>query len=246
MVADLHCHNGMELIYVRSGSLAHVVEGRRYSIAPNDLVVVHPSSYHYLEQLSDEPYERYNIIFDPRVLPVDISAIPRDLEVVTLKSGSIAAELFAKMDYYCSRLDSGTFSVLLSQLLGELFINLQLDTGEKRREDTSVYPVVAEALAYINEHLFTIKDVEEVAEALYISPSYLFCLFRNTLHQTPKRYIRDKRLLAAQRRLRRGMSPTAACKECGFKEYATFFRSYKAFFGYPPSQEQGSLDTTPL
>jgi len=238
MVAELHCHNGMELIYVCSGTMAHVIEGRRYLVKPGDLMVVHPSTYHYLEQLSDEPYERYVIIFDPQEHSIDVSGIPRDLEVVSLKSGSIAAELFQKMDYYCNRLDEKTFSMLLCQLLGELFINLRLDTGERKGEDGSLYPVLAEALAYINEHLFTITGVEEVADALYISPSYLYRLFREALHRSPKRYIRDKRLLAAQRRIRRGMSPTVACKECGFKEYATFFRSYQAFFGHAPSQDR--------
>ena len=241
MLADLHCHNGIELIYVRSGKLAHVVEGRMYILTPGDLAVVHPSKYHYLEQLSSDPYERYIIQFDPQLHSIDTSFLPKEMEVVRLKDGSVAAELFSKMDYYCDRLDGKLFTTLLERMLEELFVNLQLISGERRQEEGVLSPVLRRALSYINEHLFTITDVEEVAAALYVSSSYLFRLFRTSLHQSPKKYIRDKRLLAAQRKIRRGMNPTAACQACGFKEYATFFRSYKAFFGYPPSQETTSL-----
>ena len=238
MLADLHCHNGMELLYVLSGNMAHVAEGRCYQVSSGDLVLAHPSQYHYLEQLSNEPYERYNIIFDPQLHGIDISLIPKELEVIHLKSGSVAASLFGKMDYYFEQVDNATFSVLLHQMLVELMINLRLISHQRKREASAISPVLKAALDYINGNLYTVSGVEEVANALYISPSYLFRLFRESLHQSPKRYIRDKRLLAAQRRIRRGMTPTAACKECGFKEYATFFRSYTAFFGHSPSQDK--------
>ena len=238
ILADLHAHNGMELIYVLSGKLAHVVEGRRYLVAPGDLVVVHPSKYHYLEQLSADPYERYIIQFDPQLHNIDISFLPKEMEVVHLKVGSVAAELFAKLDTYCDRLDGRIFATLVERMLEELFVNLHLISGAQKQEEGAFSPILRKALAYINENLYTIADVEEVAAALYVSSSYLFRLFRTSLHQTPKKYIREKRLLAAQRKIRRGVNPTVACKECGFKEYATFFRSYCGFFGHAPSQDR--------
>lgn len=234
-LTDLHCHNGMELLYVVSGDMLHVVEGRRYRVGPGDLILVHPSKYHYLEQLFDEPYERYNIYFDPQLHNVDISALPKELEVVCLHDVPYAQELFEKMDYYQKELDGSVFYEMFLQMLKELFVNLQLAASAKKQEEASLSPILKKALEYINDNLFTIADVDEVAGALFISSSYLFHLFRNSLHQTPKKYITDKRLLAAQRRIRRGMNPTSVYKECGFKEYATFFRSYSAFFGHPPS-----------
>lgn len=238
MLADLHCHNGMELIYIRSGSMMHVVEGRRYLLNPGDLVLVLPSRYHYLEQLSDEPYERYNIIFDPQLHNIDVSSVPTDMEVVHLEEGSVPSGLFAKMDLYYDRLEETVFSQLLRHMLEELLVNLLMIGDAPRREQDDFSPILQKALAYVNQNLFTIENVDEIARALFISPSYLFQLFRSSLHQTPMRYIRDKRLLAAQRRIRRGMSPTVACKECGFKEYASFFRSYQTFFGHAPSRDR--------
>ena len=237
MYAALHCHNYFELIYLVSGDIVHVVEGRKYRLRPGDLVLVKPSTYHYLQILSGETYERYKVHFDPKYHGVEAANhIPREMEVVNISQNATLVNLFEKMDMY-SKVDEENFDTLMRLLLNELFLHLQLFPLEQQKEDT-LSPILTKALEYINENLFTIADVNEVAEALFISESYLFRLFRTSLRQSPKKYIRDKRLLAAQRRIRRGMTPTAACKECGFKEYATFFRSYTAFFGHSPSQDK--------
>lgn len=234
---DLHCHNGIELLYVVSGEMYHIVEGRKYRLGPGDLALVHPSKFHYLEQLSEGPYERYNMHFDPQLHKVDVSALPKGMEVVNLTKVPFASQLFEKMDYYQKELDGKTFETMLLQMLNELFINLRLSTDAQKQEEASMPLILIRALDYINENLYTITDVDEVADALFISSSYLFHLFRDSLHQTPKKYITDKRLLAAQRRIRRGMNPTTVYKECGFKEYATFYRNYNAFFGHSPSHD---------
>ena len=61
---QLHCHNRFELLYITSGELEHVVEDRKYRVKAGDLILVRPSMYHYLEQCSDVPYMRYDILFD--------------------------------------------------------------------------------------------------------------------------------------------------------------------------------------
>ena len=238
MLAALHCHNKFELLYVVSGDMTHVVEGRKYRIKAGDLILVHPSKYHYLERLSAEPYERYNILFDPQLHRVDISAVSEEMDVVSLRGNPMVEDLFPKMEYYRKALETAEFEELLLHMVEELFINLRIASYAPRQEEGSLSPILMKALAYINENLFTVTGVDEVAKALYISPSYLFYLFRKSMHQTPKKYILDKRLLAAQRMLRSGMSPTAVYKECGFKEYTTFFRGYSAFFGHAPSKER--------
>ena len=240
-LTDLHCHSLFELIYVVSGDLSHVVEGRKYRLKKGDLVLVRPSQYHYLQITSDAPYERYNFHFDPVLHGIESALqIPETVEVISLSNNAIATELFSKLDFYRTKADKQTFETVFKLLLNELFLNLRVSENMIERKETILSPVLTKALAYINENLFTIMDVEEVARAQFISPSYLFYLFRSTLHQTPKRYINDKRLLAAQRRICAGEKPTAVCKECGFKEYTTFYRSYCSFFGHSPSQDCGA------
>jgi len=237
MYADLHCHNYFELIYVVTGDLAHVIEGRKYILHTDDLVLVQPSRYHYLQLLSDVQYERYNILFDPiRHGISESSELPKDLEVVNLSGNNMLKELFSKMDFYAEA-DEEDFERLLTLLLRELCMHLRIFSNESQRRDTVISQMLNKALEYISANLFTIKNVDEVAQELFISSSYLYRLFNTLLHQSPKKYIQEKRLLAAQRMIRAGGKPTEVSRECGFKEYTTFFRSYSAFFGHSPSDD---------
>lgn len=237
MFADLHCHNYFELIYVVSGDLEHVIEDRKYLMRSGSLALVQPSKHHYLQILSDEPYERYNILFDPHMHGISAAELlPQGMEVVDLSGNSILSGLFPKMDFY-AQTDKESFEALLKLLLNELFWNLSLFPQGPAQKETVISPLLTQALDYINSNLSTIENVDEVAQALFVSTSYLYRLFRSSLHQSPKKYIRDKRLLAAQRLLHQGVKPVVACRECGFREYTTFFRSYCAFFGHSPSEE---------
>ena len=115
--AALHCHNYFELIYVVSGDVAHVVEDRKYVLHAGDLALVQPSKYHYLQILSDTPYERYNILFDPEQhgIPAALQ-LPQELDVVNLSGNSILSDLFTKMDFY-AQADPAEFRDLLRLLL---------------------------------------------------------------------------------------------------------------------------------
>ncbi len=234
---DLHCHNRFELLYLINGNMQHGVEDRKYLIKGGDLVLVHPSTYHYLERLSEEPYERYNILFTPEKIGIDTSQLSTDMEVISLLNNPIAQGLFEKLEYYHKNLEPDAFSKILEHTLYELFLNLQVFSDTKRREKTFLSPILTRALNYINENLFTIIDIDEIARALYISPSYLFYLFRKSLHQTPKKYIMEKRLLSVQRKIYDGNKPTKIYRECGFGDYTTFFRCYVEYFGHAPSED---------
>ena len=234
---QLHCHNRFELLYLTGGEMEHVVEDRKYRVKAGDLILVRPSMYHYLNQCADQPYVRYDILFDPDRIGIDLSMLPEEMEVVSLLNNPVADGLFRKLNNYCEGLDEATFGKLLEQMIYELFLNLQLSTNTTHREKIFLSPILTRALTYINENLFTITDVEEIAQALYISPSNLYYLFRTSLHQTPKKYVTEKRLLAAQRKIFAGHKPTEVYKECGFRDYTTFFRSYTARFGRAPSDD---------
>ncbi|MBE7034478.1 MAG: helix-turn-helix domain-containing protein, partial [Ruminococcaceae bacterium] len=62
-------------------------------------------------------------------------------------------------------------------------------------------------------------------------------LFSEHLEITPKKYINTKRLILAQKKIRQGEKPTQIYPKCGFSEYSTFWREYKNYFGYSPSEE---------
>jgi AraC-like DNA-binding protein len=125
----------------------------------------------------------------------------------------------------------------MALLIEELFYALNLENVENAREMKEINPILSGALKYINDNLFTLKGISEVTDALFVTESYLHRLFKSELHKSPKKYINDKRLLAAQSLIQMGEKPTEIYERCGFSDYTSFYRNYKEHFGYSPSKE---------
>jgi AraC-like DNA-binding protein len=234
-----HTHNAYELIYFLDGDATHVIEDRKYKLKKGDLILIRPFQYHFIQIDTPSRYERYNILFDIEKHNVESARlIPNDMEVVSLTGNAILEDIFRKCDLYYQKSDRDTFEKLLGHLLSELFYNVRLFPSPSSDTTTTLSPLISKALKYTNEKLCTISGIEEIAAHLFVSESYLFRLFQRELHQTPKKYIMEKRLLLAQKMIQGGDAPTVVSKRCGFGDYTTFYRNYVAFWGRAPSEEK--------
>ena len=234
----MHTHNTYELIYFLDGDATHVIEDRKYKLKKGDLILIRPFQYHFIQIDAPAKYERYDVLFDADKHRVEgVDRIPPDMEVINLAGNGVIEDIFKKCDLYYENSDCETFEKLLSHLLSELFYHISLFPLPHSKE-TTLSPLISAALKYTNENLCTLTGVEEIASHLFISESYLFRLFQKELHQTPKKYIMEKRLLLAQKMISEGDKASAVCEQCGFGDYTSFYRNYVAFFGHSPSEKK--------
>jgi AraC-like DNA-binding protein len=235
---SMHTHNTYELIYFLEGDATHVIEDRKYKLKKGDLILIRPFRYHFIQIDAPAKYERYDILFDREKHGVEsLRLIPESMEVINISGNAALEEIFRKCDLYRQSCDDEIFEKLLSHLLSELFYNLHVFPHAVSQDASSVSPLISKVLQYINEHLCTLEGIEEIARHLFVSESYLFRLFQKELHQTPKKYILEKRLLMAQKKILAGERPSVVCEACGFGDYTSFYRNYTAFFGRSPSRE---------
>ena len=236
---SMHTHNSYELIYFLDGDATHVIEDRKYKLKKGDLILIRPFQYHFIQIDAPSRYERYDILFDVEKHNVESARlIPDAMEVINLARNDIIEDLFRKCDLYFQNSDRDTFEKIFAHLLSELFYNIILFPHPLSETTTTLSPLISKALKYTNNNLCTVTGIEEIAEHLFVSESYLFRLFQKELHQTPKKYIMEKRLLLAQKMIRDGEKPTTVCERCGFGDYTTFYRNYLTFFGYSPSKKK--------
>jgi len=239
----MHTHNMYELLYFVSGNATFVIEDRRYKLKKGDLLLIRPMKYHFIQIDASEDYERYDILFDERVLDITNTHLVGDgVDVINISSNSIAEALFKKLDYYSSKLAEESFYQVTLLLIKELFFNLSIKDERHAHDMEGANPIISDALKYINDNLFTLKNISEISEHLFITESYLFRLFKQELKKSPRKYIKDKRLLAAQSLIQMGEKPTEIFERCGFGDYSSFYRNYKDYFGYPPSNEEEYSD----
>lgn len=233
-----HSHNQYEILYFLSGDATHVIEDKRYKLKHGDLIIARPSKYHFIQMDSLADYERHNLLFDHKRLDIDTSPIPDGLDVVRIEDSGIIAGIFEKLDYYSHTFDKQRFGEVTRLLIQEIIYNLPLAERAADEGFSVINPLLSEALAYIAANLFTIKDISEVAGAVFVTESYLYRLFKKELFKTPKKYLTEKRLLHAQRELKKGGKPTEVAEACGFDDYTTFYRNYVDHFGKAPSDER--------
>ncbi len=234
---SMHAHNTYELLYFIEGDATHVIEDREYKLKKGDLIFIRPFQYHFIQIDTPGKYERYDILFDPEKHRIEgVDMIPKDLEVINLSGNGIAKELFRKCDLYYQNSDGKTFDKILSHILSELFYHISLFPQPQSKNGKTLSPLISKALKYTNDNLCTITDIGEIAEKLFVSESYLYRLFREELHQTPKKYIMEKRLLLAEKMISSGEKAVSVSKQCGFGDYTTFYRNYTAFFGHSPGK----------
>ena len=238
-IYTMHAHNSFEIIYIVSGDATHVIEDKKYKLTAGDLVLIRPKKYHFIKIDSSIDYERYDIIFDEDRLNINVTDMLGDnFDVINL-SETPAARILKNLDYYKQHLSGDEFEDVAISLVKELLYAAAI---KKRcagvNESVILNPLLTRAISYINQNLSALKSISEIADALFVTESYLFRIFKKELGRTPKKYITDKRLLTAETMLNRGRKPTEVAAACGFGDYATFFRCYKKFFGTHPSEKR--------
>jgi AraC-like DNA-binding protein len=97
---------------------------------------------------------------------------------------------------------------------------------------------IARAIARMRADIRSPVSIPKVARQVGMSASAFHKHFRSVTSTTPLQYVKDIRLLEAQRLLRAGRaSITAVAFEVGYGSPSQFSREYVRKFGVPPSQD---------
>lgn len=240
----MHAHDWMEIYYFISGSGTYLVEGNQYPIHPHDILILRPAETHKLSIDPSEPYERIAIHFSPSLLE------PLDPEQRLLKP--FLERPLGQQNYYPAENDpSGHLRTAFSDfnfehvpdirlnLLARLLLFLTALCGEFEQ---STHPVPAQGLqsmvvAYVNEHLFEPISLQSVADHFYRSRSQISRIFQQATGSPLWEYVTIKRLLAARAMIQRGEPAGEACLACGFSDYSSFYRAYRARFQHSPRED---------
>ncbi|OUR63222.1 AraC family transcriptional regulator [Colwellia sp. 39_35_sub15_T18] len=96
---------------------------------------------------------------------------------------------------------------------------------------------------YIEKNMYEPIDIHDIASASNYS-TYHFCrIFRSLVGDSPKEYLRKRRLTIAAERLAKGESSILnIALDCQFESHASFTRSFKQLFKLTPEQYREKSD----
>lgn len=231
-----HCHDWYELIFFIDADFEYTVEDKTYNVRSGDAVLIAPGKYHFLKIHGGKRYERAVFSFYPEFTG----------DALLTEELKFRGEFFSAADYpdfskELKELISGCVS--LSERHTGLFIRASLIRAflsvirspaaphMPAREDG----ICSRAVRYISDNLSEISDTDDIAAALFVSKSSLQHAFRKNMDIPVMQYVRIKRLFAARQLISGGKSLRESAEQVGYDEYTTFYRAFKAHFGYPPA-----------
>jgi len=231
-------HEHYEMFLLICGNVEYINEKNRYYMNHYDLIIIPPGAYHqFVIQNNIESYERCILEFRGGCLTgIDTAEILKGKDLYHLTASHRITEIFLKLKAYCSDEYTDDFNNLLPALLTELLIVIKHESSNVFYSVDKPRSTTVKALEFINKNIAERLTLELIAKNLYVSASSLRHIFSQELNISVTQYIKQKRILMANEMIKQGKRPTEIFFQCGFSDYTTFFRAYKAFFKKPPSK----------
>ena len=247
---EVHHHDFFEICFLLGGEVSFRVEGRTYTLLPGDMLLINPQELHQALIDRDTIYERMVLWIDRNYLAelsvggMDLAACFDDklpTHTNCLRSGKgQRAELQALLEklageFYGEDLGNGQYAkALLMQFLVE--VNRLALAEQKKENAVEETDMVDQVLSYIANHYTEDVSLEKLSGMFYVSKYHLSHEFSKRVGTGIYRYIMFRRLMHARELLENGVAPGECYQQCGFGDYANFYRSFKSFYGVSPRE----------
>ncbi|RGU01608.1 AraC family transcriptional regulator [[Clostridium] leptum] len=232
-----HSHDFCEILYVAGGEGEAILEGKKFRLAPGDLVVVNPGTLH--EERSDAKAP-LRLIF---------LAI-RDFAVPGLPAGCLSQEKYRvlscgeyryKMDIYLRELLQETSSQIefyqeISQGLVSALLVLVMRLIRINPEDEAALSQECQKIKeYLDQNFTSPITLDSLSETVYISKHYLSHLFKEQTGVSPIKYLTSKRMEKACELLSETELPVSeVSKAVGYENPLYFSQVFKRIYGISP------------
>ena len=237
-----HIHPYSEILYVTGGIGEYLIEDKIYTLEKGDLMFIAPGKYHCPKIETLRGYCRVVINFDGSAVPRDLVRYATDdREFFRLPEGSAAERLVTQFPAFAGAIDEKYRETACRNLLETLLLSLRTDASERSEAQARrVSRACSEILRYINDNFTTLNSLNDIAGHFYLSKPYLNHIFKSSMHIGIMQYIRQKKIVYAQKLIENGEKPTQIYEKCGFANYTTFYRAYKNFLNASPFEAKKS------
>lgn len=251
--AALHYHNFYEIIYVMEGEYASLAEDKIYPLHRGDFLLINRNVMHKYQ-----PAEKKQVSSKRIILWITDGMLERlgegQMDLAGCFRGE-AAKVCHFPVYYEELLRGYLLKLAMSQVLdreppgtkqvmdrGYLllffsYLNALCRVGEYfSTEELVGNPLVEQVSAYIDGHMEEPITLDVLAEQVHMSKYYFLRKFKEMTGVTVHSFLTDKRLIRACQGLREGKNITQVWQSCGFADYSSFLRNFKAAYGVAPGK----------
>ena len=253
---EYHNHDFYEIFFFISGKVKYIIEGKTYTLKPNDILLTNNKELHKPIIENGMNYERIIIWIDPNFVKTiedngtnltlcfeSSSKNHHNLLRPNIDLFHIINKIYERLEKACISNDYGD-ALLKKVYITELLIYLNkayFDTSKEIDIDIDHNSKISDVVHYINENLCEDLSLDTLAQKFYISKYHLSRQFKQYVGFTIHQYIMKKRLIIAKIHLHEGASIDSAYIYSGFNNYQNFIKAFKDEFGLSPKKYLASL-----
>lgn len=238
-----HWHNSLELLFVMSGSVTIFVDGERYVLQQDDVILVNSNAPHELkaDQCILAAVQIKLSLFDKKLLPesdlyfdCNSQTRPNDPGIVQIKR--IVAQFIKN---YSAAGESRLFRAksLSYELLSALIGSFRIERSERDQAQSHYhYERITRIVSYINEHYNENLSLQALAEQEFLSGPYLSKFFMRMMGVNFSAYVNQLRLSHAVTDLTTTtLTIEANAERNGFSNTQAFVQLFKKKYDMLPS-----------
>lgn len=248
----VHQHDFYEVYFFIDGNVEYSVEGNSYHLKSGDILLINPLELHQ-PRISphQNDYERIVLWINKNYL-ADLcrnsTSLTRCFDNSNPNHSNLLRLNLTEQEQIYSRLkelikesseneyasDIACRAILTGFLVEINRLTMKKEGSPALQKKTS--PLISSVLDYINIHYCEKLSLEKIAEEFFVSKYHLSHAFNVAVGTSPHRYITLKRLIHAKQMMSSGIKPTTAAANCGFNDYAGFYRAFSAEYGITPAE----------
>lgn len=221
---------------ILKGSGIFLQDGREYKLTAGDAFLIRPLETTYYEADTLDPWEYMWIGFDGTEVKTILSETYFDTSPVcyvkdTKWMAGIYEQISTRMQEYYTQPDRNALTAcgLLLELLGAMGSH----PVKNQKDPSQIYLEMARE--YMKNNYSYDIHISEIATFIGIDRTYLYRIFMEREHMSPKEYLQQLRIRAAGNMLRSTeYSVTEIAYSCGFKDASAFCNQFRKLTGMTP------------
>jgi len=241
-----HFHAYCEIFYLKSGACIYTVNNIVYHLSAGDIFIVAPGDSHSTKYEGLVPCERVVVYFKFPVIPdyfwgshqEILNDLNKSGKVILVKKGQQLMESMLNRMLEENNVPDEYSYELLVLLAMELLLCIRRDgifVYEQLKPPSQISTDIEDTLRYIAQNYAMPLTLNEVAESINLSPTYLSKKFRKVTGVTFKEYVNYIRIKqASQALLTTDDSITSIALNCGFNSSNYFKDIFRRMNGVSP------------
>ena len=246
-----HTHNYYEFYFFLNGNVSIWIEDKSYALKPGDMILIPPRVHHHPDIFDpDVPYQRFVFWISKEYcnhlmeLSPDYVYLMQHVKISheyiyhfdVIDFNTIQSKIFKLIEeLHSERFGKG---VKVSQCVNDLIFHLnrsiyEMEHPVSQREEKSL---CQNLISYIEGHLDEELTLDSLAQHFYVSKYHIAHIFKANLGLSIHQYILKKRLAMCRDSIIGHTEISEAYSLCGFKDYSSFYRSFKKEYGMSPKE----------